>query len=211
MLKIAPVVAFSIVALTSSLFGQDVPSVRKGATEVAGFVGASYGIDDFRVMGGGNIAYAVTRLIMPYAEFTYFPGIGREISIPVPFTNPNGSVTITSYNKQFSVPLTDFHGGVHFRIPLKEKHVVPYLAAGAGVIHFYESTQTSNIPLPNGSVLTAVPFTSPAENKFAANFGGGFRFYFNEKFGMRLEAKAYTAKDVATFGKVTVGFFYQIK
>ncbi len=206
MIKLVPVVAFSLVALSGSLFGQDVPSVRKGATEVAGFVGASYGIDDFRVMGGGNIAYAVTRLIMPYAEFTYFPGIGRQTTITVPQVGANGSITPVNVNFLRSLPLTDFHGGVHFRIPLKEKHVVPYLAAGAGVVHFYSKTTTVTVP-----GFTFAPITDPAQNKFAANFGGGFRFYFNEKFGMRLEAKAYTAKDEAVFGKVTVGFFYQIR
>jgi hypothetical protein len=161
-------------------------------------------------MGGGNIAYAVTRLIMPYGEFTYFPGIGRETTLIIPIVNPGGSVTNTNVNFLRSIPLADFHGGVHFRIPLKEKHVVPYLAVGAGAVHFYKTTNTGTITTPSG-VLTLAPYTDPAQNKFAANFGGGFRFYFNEKFGMRLEAKAYTVKDEAVFGKVTVGFFYQIK
>jgi hypothetical protein len=75
------------------LAAQDVPAVRKGATEVAGFVGASYGIDEFRVMGGGNVAYALTREIMPYAEVSYFPGIGRRD-------------TVNSTNYVYSVPLT---------------------------------------------------------------------------------------------------------
>jgi hypothetical protein len=201
MMKLVPVVAFSLCALSSSLLGQDVPAVRKGATEVAGFVGASYGIYDFRVMGGGNVAYAVTRLVMPYGEFTYFPGIGRETKI-LDTGGANG-------NFLRGLPLSDFHGGVHIRIPLREKHVVPYLSAGAGAIHFYETTSSAKVTL-NG-ITTTLLFTDPSQNKFAANFGGGFRFYLNEKFGMRVEAKAYTAKDEAVFGKVTVGFFYQIK
>lgn len=189
----AAVLLFAAVALHA----QDAPAVVKGATEVAGFAGASYGIDDFRVMGGGNVAYAVTREIMPYAEFTYFPGIGRE-------------TTVGAARQVHSVPLADFHGGIHIRIPIKEKKYVPYLSGGVGVIHSYNTTYTASAVV-NGQTITFLPFTDPAKSKFAGNFGGGFRFYFNEKFGMRLEAKAYTAKDEAVFGKVTAGFFYQIR
>jgi len=193
------VAALSVLALslTLPLVAQDVPAVRKGATEIAGFMGASYGIDDFRVMGGANVAYAVTRAIMPYAEFSYFPGIGRKD-------------TLSNANLVYSVPLTDFHGGVHIRIPIGESKVVPYLSGGVGMIHTSPVTFSATQVI-NGITVVYPPFTAPAESKFAGNFGGGFRFYLSEKFGVRLEAKAYSAKDEAVFGKVTVGFFYQIR
>ena len=194
---LGPAVACIGVLLSLPVFAQDVPAVRKGATEIAGFVGASYGIDEFRVMGGGNVAYAVTREIMPYAELSYFPGIGRRD-------------TVNNTDYIYSVPLTDFHGGVHIRIPIKESKVVPYLSAGMGLVHLQSVTYTSTA-IVNGQTITYKPYTFPSESKFAGNFGGGFRFYVNEKFGIRLEAKAYAAKDEAVFGKVTVGFFYQIK
>ena len=56
-------------------FSQDAPIVNKGTTEIGGFVGASYGTQNFQVMSGGNVSYAITKAIMPYAEFSYFPGL----------------------------------------------------------------------------------------------------------------------------------------
>src|SRR4051794_31613736 len=102
-MKKLALVALLILHASTANWAADVPAVRKGTTELAGFLGASYGIYDFRVMGGANAAYAVTREIMPYAEFTYFPAIGRESSI-------NGLTIV------HPVPLSDFHGGVHIRI-----------------------------------------------------------------------------------------------
>jgi hypothetical protein len=198
--KLLAVLAVSVFAAVA--LAQDVPAVRKGATEVAGFVGTSYGIDEFRIMGGGNIAYAVSRVVMPYAEFTYFPGIGRSVTQSF----PQGTVKF-----QYSVPLADYHVGFHIRIPIKESHIVPYLAAGVGGIHTYSVTTTAKVNFTDGTSLTLGPFTDPAQNAVAGNAGGGFRFYVNEKFGLRIEAKAYKAKDLPVFGKATFGFFYQIR
>ena len=54
------VLAGSIFACT--LQAQVSSSVRANSFEVGGFVGASYGIDDFRVMGGGNVTLTNGRL-----------------------------------------------------------------------------------------------------------------------------------------------------
>ena len=205
-------VAFSWLVAAVPLAAQNVPAVHKGAQEIAAFVGASYGIDDFRAMGGGNYAYAVTREIMPYAEFSYFPGIGRTFAAPL---GSSGNV-----NYQYSVPLSDFHGGIHFRIPLGERHIVPYLSVGVGAIHTYSETANAIVKFADGSHGTA-PVNVPSATVAAGNFGGGIRFYIrSEKFGVRLEAKAYKAGDTTlagtvnhtdVFGKVTFGLFYQIR
>jgi hypothetical protein len=195
-------VAIGALFLSGAAVAQDVPAVVKGAKEVAGFVGASYGIDDFRVMGGGNVAWAVTRRIMPYAEFTYFPGIGRTYT-------QSFSQGVVKY--VYSVPLTDFHGGIHIRLPIKESKIVPYLSLGIGDVHASKVTTTANVVLSDGTKVTLGPFTDPPKNEFAGNFGGGFRYYKDEKFGLRVEAKAYKAQGEQVFGKVTVGLFYQIR
>ncbi len=31
-------------------------------------------------MGGGNATFAVNKYLLPYVEFSYFPGIGRSTS-----------------------------------------------------------------------------------------------------------------------------------
>src|SRR4051794_16518451 len=87
-------------------WGQRRDFVRRNSVEIGGFAGATYGVDDFRPMGGANITYAVTRWLLPYAEYSYFPGIGRTLSQSVPGL-PNPILTST-----FSLPLSDFNGGV---------------------------------------------------------------------------------------------------
>jgi hypothetical protein len=190
---------FMPLCLAATLAAQDKPVVRKGNTEAGGFVGASYGIDEFRIMGGGNVAYALTRVIMPYAEFSYFPGIGRTQ------TFANGT------RWDYSIPLTDFHGGVHIRIPIRESRVIPYGVFGLGMIHSPSRTENALVTTSLGSVRLDVPVSSSTD--FAVNFGGGLRYYVNERFGFRVEAKAYrpTGQFTDVFGKVEGGFFFSIR
>jgi hypothetical protein len=173
-----------------AVFGQ-APVVRTGNTEIGGFVGASYGIDEARVMGGGNVAYALTRAIMPYAEYSYFPGIGRN----------QGSV-------HYTIPLNDLNAGVHLRVPIRESKIIPYGVFGMGLIHSSPTTATD--VRPDGSTL---PVDVPAYNSFAINFGGGLRYYTNERYGFRVEAKVYkpTGTFTDTFAKFEFGFFFQVR
>ena len=55
-----------------SIQGADVPVLRQNMWELGGFVGASYGVDKSRIMGGGNLTYSVLRNILPYVEVSYF-------------------------------------------------------------------------------------------------------------------------------------------
>ncbi|HYW41639.1 MAG TPA: outer membrane beta-barrel protein [Bryobacteraceae bacterium] len=198
--------ALGFVSVCSMLLAQDVPVVDRGTTELAGFVGGSYGIDQFRAMGGGNVGYSVTRNLMPYGEFTYFPGVGRYAQGP---TLPS----IGTVQYEYPVRLADIHVGVHYRIPLGEHNkFVPYVAAGVGVIHtFTVNNLVASVTLSDGQTISSGPINDAAKSEAAGNFGGGFRIYFDQKFGMRIEAKAYKAQDERVFGKVTVGFFYQIR
>jgi hypothetical protein len=185
---------------TIGLSAQTASVVRSGSYEVGGFVGASYGIDEFRWMGGANVTYAANKYILPYAEFSYFPGIGRKQSRTIPgLTQP--------VNISYNIPLSDFHGGVHIRIPIREFPIVPYGVFGVGMIHAPERQFNVNVE------GIQVPFTSAASTNAAVNFGGGLRYYINQRFGIRAEAKVYkpTGEFKDTFGKVEVGFFIQLK
>lgn len=195
--------------LAMPAFAQNIGLVRTGNTEVGGFFGASYGLDHWRGMGGGNVAYAATRFILPYVEYSYFPGIIREGSINLP-----GFGTTTF---QTSIPLSDFHGGVHVRFPRGQTPVMPYLALGAGVISYRDTTAT-NINIPG---LGPVPDQRiDGVNAFAVNFGGGIRYYTTERLGFRAEFKGYKPRGTsavsgsvdsgAPFYKLTVGIFFQI-
>jgi hypothetical protein len=182
------------------LSAQTASVVRSGSYEVGGFVGASYGIDDFRWMGGANVTYAANKYILPYAEFSYFPGIGRKDTRTIPgLSQP--------VNISYSIPLSDFHGGVHIRMPIREFPIVPYGVFGVGMIHAPERQFNVNVE------GIQVPFTAPASTDAAINFGGGLRYYINQRFGIRAEAKAYKPMGQFTnmFGKVEFGFFIQLR
>jgi hypothetical protein len=189
----------AFIILVFPAFSQDAPSVRTGNTEVGGFVGTSHGVDNWRVMGGGNIVYALTRNLMPYGEYSYFPGITRRSTISL-----GGSQTA---RYTFSVPISDFHGGVHLRFPIPSSRVVPYVAAAVGGLR--SSGRSESISLASGTI----PIVVPSETSFAANFGGGLRVYATEQLGFRVEAKVYKPTGTYTdpFYKVTAGFFFIIR
>jgi hypothetical protein len=178
--------------------------VRAGSFEVGPFLGASYGIDKARVMGGGNVTFAINRYVLPYAEFSYLPGIRRT-------QTGTFSGTGRPFTTSYTIPLSDFHGGVHIRIPIHESPVVPYLVLGIGALKHFESTVTATNTDATGTV--SQPLLVPGGSDFAVNFGGGLRYYLGQRFGVRVEAKAYkptgTFSDV--FGKVEAGFFFQLR
>src|SRR5437016_3519822 len=110
---------------------QTPPHLDRGTWETGVFGGASYGSGESqttgggRIMGGGNVAYSISKYVMPYVEFSYFPSIARELSTP---PQPAGGTSVSFRIDQPS--LADFHGGVHVRIPIREFPIVPYFVAG---------------------------------------------------------------------------------
>jgi len=180
--------------------------LRPGSVEIGGFVGASYGVDDFRPMGGGNVTYAINKWLLPYAEYSYFPGIARTVRQSVPGL-PNPNLTST-----FSLPLSDFHGGVHIRIPIHESPIVPYAVFGVGALHHFSKDVTYNY-VGGDSLPHTLTGRDPGGTDFAINAGGGLRYYISQRFGIRVEAKAYRPSSDFTdvFGKVEVGFFLQLR
>jgi hypothetical protein len=184
---------------------QTLSVIRPGSFEVGPFFGASYGIDQTRFMTGGNITFAVNKYILPYAEYSYFPGIGREQSGTFPGTG-------VPYTLKYSIPLSDFHGGVHIRLPIHEKPIVPYLVFGLGGLTHFSRTVTATYTDTSGNSLQQ-QVSAPGGTDFAINMGGGLRYYINQRFGLRVEAKAYKPTGVfsQTFGKVEGGFFFQLR
>lgn len=190
-------VAFGVLC-HSSTYCADAPYLRTGNVELGGFVGSSYGVDSWRVMGGGNVSWAVRKRWLPYAEVSYFPGISRF----APIENSSAKVS-------FDLPLLDYHAGVHYRIVIRESRIVPYLVAGAGGIRTFATTY--RVPPADGFPQFTV--SDQAHNAFAANFGGGIRYYVRERYGFRTEFKVYTPRGTYTdpFYKATIGFFFQVR
>src|SRR5271165_3647897 len=109
---------------TVCLLGQDAPEIRAHTFEVGAFPGASYGIDDFRFQFGANVSYAFTKHLLPYVEYSYFPGIEHSRQ------NPALPKTIDT----FTLNIHDFHAGLHYRFTIPESRFAPYLAFGMGTV-----------------------------------------------------------------------------
>jgi hypothetical protein len=182
-------------------------AIRAGSIEVGPFVGGSYGIDKFHVMAGGNITYALkNKWVLPYFEYSYFPGIPHTSSLTV------GSTTLT---QNYTLAFSDVHGGVHVRLPVfKEKPVIPYLVFGMGTMIYPSRTDTFTGTINGSQVTQTLNVSSGAD--FTINGGGGIRYYLGKSgaYGFRTEAKVYRIMDGAfsgtTFGKVELGFFIQL-
>lgn len=177
--------------------------VRPNSIEVGPFVGATFGFDKVRVMAGGNVTYAVTKRILPYIEYSYFPSIVRTSAAG----RPPGSQTASG-----EVAVQDFHAGIHFRFPIHEFPVVPYAVVGLGALIYPDRfiTFTSNVP----GVIPDPPLPVDGAADFAVSFGGGLRYYRGQKWGMRFEGMMYkpTGTDFHTvFGKLEFGLFYQFR
>jgi hypothetical protein len=179
------------------------PYLAKGNQELNVFGGLSYGLDHWRGSYGGNYAYAFNKVVMAYGEYSYFPGVARNSSE----TFPNSPITLP---EQISLRFNDVHAGVHIRLPIfPEKRIVPYVAAGMGWLRsdVSGSVYVNNVPYP---------LELAKHNGLAINGGGGLRLYLSGdgRFGLRLEAKAYkpvSGPTTASFGKVSLGIFYQFK
>jgi hypothetical protein len=183
---------------------QDAPSVRTGTVEIGGFAGVSDGLDHFRIMGGGNVSYGVTKWLLPYGEFSYFPAIARSLNVN------SGGLT---QNITYDVPLYDLHAGVHLRIPIKESKVVPYGVFGVGIIRSSFNGNATFTFTQNGVPTSSQKSFSDKNTDGAVNFGGGLRYYVNEKFGFRFEAKVYRPFSGLYdnfVGKIEGGIFYQL-
>jgi Outer membrane protein beta-barrel domain len=188
---------------------QEAPYLGKGTSEINGFGGISYGLEAVRGSFGGNYAYSLSKYVMPYAEVSYFPGINRDINVPFPSVQPDGTVRTLNAKVRQAFPFIDTHAGVHLRAPIPGKNWVPYGVIGLGAI-----TNRSTKALFTVPNLGPQQITVDSESHFAINGGGGLRYYFKENFGIRIEAKVYKPtgdKFGDPFFKFVFGVFFYAK
>jgi hypothetical protein len=171
------------------------PDLRPGNFELGLYGGASYGADNFRPMGGFNVSYSLPKLLLPYAEFSYFPALVR-----------NYSTSEVSY--LISARIVDFHAGVHVRLLPHESRVVPYGVVGFGVLGSHTTGTDSLIGCSKCAVATYDQTSTDA----TVNFGAGLRVYHTSYLGYRVEYKLYrplTGQFTNFISKVEGGIFFQ--
>ena len=183
--------------------------LRSHTTEIGGFVGQTFGVEQTSTMGGGNICYSITREFMPFGEFSYFPGVGRTVPV-------SGLDNTTA---RFDLPVEDFNFGLHVRIPIPKSHVIPYGVISFGAIHVNSHDETITFPDKVNGGFQSIKQSVPSSTNYATSFGGGLRFYTGEHWGFRVEAKGYkptggvggqpVGQVLGVFYRVTGGFFYQ--
>jgi hypothetical protein len=188
------------------------PDLRPGNFELGLFSGASYGVDQFHVMGGTNLSYSLPKLLLPYVEYSYFPAIPRNF-------------TAGNYMWNVSANISDLHAGVHIRILPHESRFVPYGVVGFGALFSNVSGQKVPTAAFCNSQTTAGFFTSVAgctsqltqaeivkETEPTVNFGIGMRVYHTSHVGYRVEYKIYrpiSGQFDTFFQKIEAGVFFQ--
>jgi hypothetical protein len=121
-------------------------------------------------------------------------------------------------DKSFDRKVVEFNGGIHYRLPVPESRVVPYLAGGIGAAHFLSSTITdTTTKLDNcssGCSVTTATQTAPGATAVELAGGVGVRVYANQHFGFRGEFRVYHPfgiANVGTFYRFSGGIFFQLK
>jgi len=171
--------------------------------EVGLFYGSSYGADSYRWMGGGNVGLAVTTRAMLYGEVGYFPGIVRQ--------RANASADGLRQQLRYTTPILDMHAGVHYFIRRSDSRVTPYGVAGLGLLRS-DFNGTGEILIPNVPPQQFPLNETSADLAF--NAGSGLRYYSRERWGLRIEFKAYrpvTGPYSDVFFKGVVGIFWTAK
>jgi len=229
---------FAFVTATAS-FAQNAPTLRQGNVEIGGFVGGGYGLNitggengssfsesatNFHVMGGGDAGYAITKSVFLVGEVSYFPSLSPATSMSTvcaPGVSPPGTTSSPCYDRELSFDrrVFEFNGGIHYRLPVPESRVVPYLVGGVGAAHFMGTTVTNELVQLTGCSGSAciTPGASQSvsgQTAFEIAGGAGLRVYMTEHFGFRGEFQIYHPFGIANLGsfyRVSGGVFFELK
>ncbi|MCS7023846.1 MAG: hypothetical protein NZV14_03510 [Bryobacteraceae bacterium] len=196
---------FVLIAFTAlaglRAWGQNVSYLNAGTVEFGAFGGFAGGLGRTAAGAGANFAVAANRWLLPYFEFTYFPDLLNRTAEEEIVAQGTGRRVQVRRKNSFS----DFHGGIHLRVPFKRNpSVMPYFAFGVGGLR----KNAGQAEIVGGPRLP-----DPERTDLAVNFGGGLRWYARQNVGIRIEAKGYKPNsDIPAFNdpfmKITFGVFY---
>ena len=120
--------------------------------------------------------YRLTPLLAVDGEFTWMVPFRQNVDVG------------TGTKQELKTPdVLAYQAGLRASFP--SASVTPYLAAGAGAVTFLSDTDADRYP-----VITK------SQTAFAVNFGGGFTYGLNERWGVRVDARelvAFPSNDAA--------------
>ena len=163
-------------------------NMSKGQVEATGQLGIVTGIGTHGSLGG-NIGAAINDRVFAFGELSWLPLGGSSTS----GTTPGGSFEFASSGR-----ILTFMVGAHYQFR-EARSFIPYAGAAMGVLHGSGSV-TSTV----GGTTTETSFSS---SNFYVSFGGGARYYVNDRWGFKPEMMIFAGED--TFVRLAGGIFYQ--
>jgi hypothetical protein len=160
----------------------------KGQVETTAQAGIVAGIGT-RASLGGSLGAAVNDRVFAFGEFGWVPLGGSSTS----GTTPGGSFEFASSGR-----IVTFMVGAHYQFR-GSRSFVPYAGAALGAVHGSGSF-TSTV----GGSTTETSFSN---GDLYLSFGGGWRYYVNNRWGFKPEMMIFAGDD--TFVRIAGGIFYQ--
>jgi hypothetical protein len=125
---------------------------------------------------GGQVAVSIMRFLWVYGDFGYMFEDDQRTSVSF-----SGLTDTNTTSRQYWTAT----GGVELSFPTIHR-VVPFVKAGAGVVHHeYESVTSPNYLALYPSVRSA------SEEIPSGTAGGGIKWFWNERQGLRFEADGF--------------------
>lgn len=201
-LSVEKPVAGEFAAFGGGVFGIGAPSGATSGARNHGTVGGSAGI-------------AIKRRWVVFFEYSHMRPGSRNEDYRVPLGREFHGVSNSWAN--------DFSLGAHFNLPLRSQRFVPYAAASIGRITW--SAHVSGIStyqsLPDLTIRTERTEGNGGISTQSFSFGGGVRWYLNDRWGLRPEIKWVSGLRHTSFGfdakfagrdsfvRASVAIFYQ--
>lgn len=145
-------------------------------------------------------------------ELTVFAGasVGRKedsnpFSLEVKTSVPFGGRIAYNLDNHNAVEFTvanplSFYGNYVYNFSTSRARVVPYLTAGVGGSRYGLELGGDTPGTPNVNATTQGPDRN--QTAFAANFGGGVKYFLTNRIGVRFDARDFVGRYKATFTSV---------
>lgn len=158
----------------------------QGAIEVSGHAGIVAGLDGTHGEFGAGGGTTIRDRIFVFGDISYIP------------FGEGGSFDILGITAEGSAKALNYNFGGHYLFPRKDK-IAPYAGAGLGILHasFHSSVTIAGVTTESEA----------SDTDFYVNFGGGIRYYVNDRWGFKPELMIFAGP--STFVRVAGGVFYQ--